>query len=96
MNPSESQNCLSAGGWINAVIPILIVPYYSVIGGWVIKYLFEYLLGHGQALAADEYFSGVYLQRSFRGDLLHSLHHVHSCDHLRRVSATGSSVYQNL
>ena len=27
------------GGWINAVIPILIVPYYSVIGGWVIKYL---------------------------------------------------------
>ena len=49
---------LSAGGWINAVIPILIVPYYSVIGGWVIKYLFEYLLGHGQALAADDYFSG--------------------------------------
>ena len=29
-----------AGGWINAVIPILIVPYYSVIGGWVCKYLF--------------------------------------------------------
>ena len=48
---------LSFGGWINAVIPILIVPYYSVIGGWVIKYLAEYLLGHGQALAADEYFS---------------------------------------
>lgn len=48
---------LSFGGWINAVIPILIVPYYSVIGGWVIKYLAEYLFGHGQALAADEYFS---------------------------------------
>ena len=45
------------GGWINAVIPILIVPYYSVIGGWVIKYLVEYLLGHGQRLAADGYFS---------------------------------------
>ena len=28
---------LSLGGWINAVIPILIVPYYSVIGGWVIN-----------------------------------------------------------
>ena len=25
------------GGWINAVIPMLIVPYYSVIGGWVVK-----------------------------------------------------------
>jgi len=48
---------LSFGGWINAVIPILIVPYYSVIGGWVIKYLAEFLLGHGQALATDEYFS---------------------------------------
>ena len=48
---------LSAGGWINAVIPILIVPYYSVIGGWVIKYLVEYVLGHGGDLAADGYFS---------------------------------------
>ena len=47
----------SLGGWINAVIPILIVPYYSVIGGWVIKYLVEYLMGHGQQLAADGYFS---------------------------------------
>ena len=34
---------LSFGGWINAIIPILIVPYYSVIGGWVIKYLVEYV-----------------------------------------------------
>ena len=48
---------LSAGGWINAVIPILIVPYYSVIGGWVIKYLFEYLRGNAQGVAADGYFS---------------------------------------
>lgn len=47
----------SLGGWINAVIPILIVPYYSVIGGWVIKYLYEYLRGHAQTLASDEYFS---------------------------------------
>ena len=47
---------LSAGGWINAIIPILIVPYYSVIGGWVIKYLAEYVIGQGQLLATDEYF----------------------------------------
>ena len=44
------------GGWINAIIPILIVPYYSVIGGWVIKYLLEYLRGNTAALAADGYF----------------------------------------
>ena len=29
----------------------------GLIGGWVIKYLAEYLIGHGQALATDEYFS---------------------------------------
>ena len=48
---------LSFGGWINAIIPILIVPYYSVIGGWVIKYLAEYIRGNGAALATDGYFS---------------------------------------
>ena len=48
---------LSAGGWINAIIPVLIVPYYSVIGGWVIKYLAEYVLGHGTQLAEEGYFS---------------------------------------
>lgn len=45
------------GGWINAVIPILIVPYYSVIGGWVIKYLAGYVMGQGTDLASDGYFS---------------------------------------
>lgn len=44
-------------GWINAIIPILIVPYYSVIGGWVIKYLVEYLKGNAQLLAQDSYFT---------------------------------------
>ena len=48
---------LSAGGWINAIIPILIVPYYSVIGGWVVKYLVEYITGKTQLVAADGYFS---------------------------------------
>ena len=48
---------LSFGGWINAVIPILIVPYYSVIGGWVIKYLVEYIKGNGTVLAGDGYFT---------------------------------------
>ena len=48
---------LSFGGWINAIIPVLIVPYYSVIGCWVIKYLIEYVKGNGTKLAADGYFS---------------------------------------
>lgn len=48
----------AVGGWINAIIPILIVPYYSVIGGWVIRYLADYISGHGSELAQDGYFSG--------------------------------------
>ena len=48
---------MSFGGWINAIIPVLIVPYYSVIGGWVIKYLVEYIKGNSQGLATDDYFS---------------------------------------
>lgn len=48
---------LSFGGWINAIIPVLIVPYYSVIGGWVIKYLVEYVKGNGKNLAKDGYFT---------------------------------------
>lgn len=49
------QKWLSFGGWINAVIPILILPYYSVIGGWVVRYVFEYIRG-SDAVADDRYF----------------------------------------
>ena len=45
------------GGWLNAIIPIMIVSYYAVIGGWVIKYMYEYLFGHGHLLASDDYFT---------------------------------------
>ena len=48
---------VKAGGWINAIIPILIVPYYSTIGGWVVKYLFEYLRGNVTQVATDDYFT---------------------------------------
>ncbi len=46
-----------AGGWINAIIPILIVPYYSVIGGWVCKYLYEYLVEDVNVIAGENFFS---------------------------------------
>ena len=55
--PGRKNGFLGFGGWINAVIPVLIVPYYSVIGGWVIRYLADYIGGHGSELAADGYFS---------------------------------------
>ncbi len=48
---------LKFGGWINAIIPLLIVPYYSVIGGWVLKYLFGYLTSDISVIASENYFS---------------------------------------
>ncbi len=45
------------GGWINAVIPVLIVPYYSVIGGWVCKYLYAYCTEDPAVIASDTYFN---------------------------------------
>jgi len=47
---------MGLGGWINAIIPILIVPYYSVIGGWVCKYLFEYIRADVNEIASDTFF----------------------------------------
>ena len=63
-----NKPALRFGGWINAVIPILIVPYYSVIGGWVIKYLAEYLLGQAHLMAADGYF-GAFISGGFSSEL---------------------------
>ena len=63
-----NKPALRFGGWINAVIPILIVPYYSVIGGWVIKYLAEYLLGQAHLVAADGYFSA-FISGGFSSEL---------------------------
>ena len=51
-----SQKWLKFGGWINAVIPILILPYYSVIGGWVVKYVYEYVRGNADGVSSDEFF----------------------------------------
>ena len=45
-------------GWIASVVPIIILPYYSVIGGWVLKYLFGFVTGEVGAMAQENYFSG--------------------------------------
>ena len=48
-------------GWVGNIaclIPMLILPYYCVIGGWVMKYLFVFLTGSGMEAVADGYFGG--------------------------------------
>ena len=32
-------------GYVCLIVPIIVTPYYSVIGGWVIKYFFSFLIG---------------------------------------------------
>lgn len=44
-------------GPLASLVPIIITPYYCVIGGWVMKYMFAYGTGGGAALAEDGYFS---------------------------------------
>ncbi len=45
-------------GLIATVVPALILPYYSAIGGWIIKYIAVFVTGHGAAAAEDGYFGG--------------------------------------
>ena len=45
-------------GVIASVIPAIILPYYSVIGGWVSKYLAVFVSGGAHEAAADGYFEG--------------------------------------
>ncbi|MBQ7900380.1 MAG: sodium-dependent transporter [Clostridia bacterium] len=44
-------------GWIAAIIPVIIMPYYSVIGGWVTKYLATFVTGGTANAAADTFFT---------------------------------------
>lgn len=44
-------------GILASIVPIIILPYYCVIGGWVIKFAWAFLTGSGNAAAADDYFS---------------------------------------
>lgn len=44
-------------GWLASLVPIIITPYYCVIGGWVIKYFFEFLRGQAAATTSDTYFT---------------------------------------
>ncbi|MEZ3487514.1 MAG: sodium-dependent transporter [Lachnospiraceae bacterium] len=44
-------------GILAVVVPVIIFPYYSVIGGWVVKYFTVFISGGAQAAAGDTYFT---------------------------------------
>ena len=62
------QSALTAYGelhkkfkWVGVtacIVPFIILPYYCVIGGWILKYLAAFVTGSASAAAADGYFTG--------------------------------------
>lgn len=44
-------------GVIACIVPIMIMPYYCVIGGWVVKYFLAFIGGKGVETASDGYFT---------------------------------------
>ena len=44
-------------GVLATLVPVIILPYYSVIGGWVLKYFAGFISGQAGNMAADDYFS---------------------------------------
>lgn len=44
-------------GVIACLVPIIILPYYCAIGGWVLKYLVAFITGQGAVAATDNYFT---------------------------------------
>ena len=47
-------------GWVGALacaVPAIILPYYCVIGGWVLKYLAAFATGGAHVTATDGYFT---------------------------------------
>lgn len=49
-------------GYLAALVPVIILPYYCVIGGWVLRYVFVYVQGFTAEAATDSFFA------SFIGD----------------------------
>lgn len=45
-------------GYLAAIVPAIILPYYSVIGGWVTKYLVAFIDGNAMNTTHDDYFTG--------------------------------------
>ena len=43
-------------GIVASLVPTIILPYYSVIGGWIAKYLYTFVSGNMASATSDEFF----------------------------------------
>ncbi len=59
--PLTAYNRIKKGwkwlGVLGCLVPFIIMPYYCVIGGWVLKYFVVYITGQGALSTVDGYFS---------------------------------------
>ncbi|MDO5475961.1 MAG: sodium-dependent transporter [Eubacteriales bacterium] len=44
-------------GIVTFLVPVIIMTYYAVIGGWILKYIVVFLTGAGERAASDSYFT---------------------------------------
>lgn len=44
-------------GLITYLVPVLIITYYTVIGGWILRYIFGFITMQGGLLASDGFFT---------------------------------------
>ena len=44
-------------GIITFLVPVLIMTYYAVIGGWITRYIVVYIMGQGNAASQDSFFT---------------------------------------
>ena len=44
-------------GWLSFIVPAIILTYYSVVGGWITKYMVSYIVSDSSTLAKDNYFT---------------------------------------
>ncbi|HRU97706.1 MAG TPA: sodium-dependent transporter [Ruminococcus sp.] len=51
----EADKRFAPLGWLAAVVPAIILPYYCVIGGWVLKYMCMFITGDGGEAANSQF-----------------------------------------
>ena len=62
IGPLSAYSAVKSGwrplGVMSCLIPAIILPYYCVIGGWVLKYFLVFITGKGFQAAEDGFFTG--------------------------------------
>ncbi len=71
-------------GILTSLVPIIILPYYSVIGGWVMKYFSVFVTGQMGAAAEETYFGRFHRWAHGAYWLVFPLYRHHGCDRVLR------------